>query len=165
MIRVLVLSAFVVCALLGCKSSKNASTYIGPHTDTIKVVVNYQPDTVELYVKRIIKSDSLFNLKGAADYSLIGAEQKDSILYLTMRSHNGCTKMDFDLYQSGFVFKSYPPRIRMRLAKTSQKKCGGENEGRVNMFTAAFDIRDILNEYKQANVMFKDSRTVANLKK
>jgi len=151
---------------LGCKSSKNISKYNSPHTDTLKIAVNYQADSVELFVKKIIESDSLFNLKKRAmGYSLVGAKQKDSILYLTIKSYNGCTKMDFDLYQNSFVFKSYPPRLRMRLAKTNEKKCNSENEGRVTLFTAAFDIRAIVNEYKKVHLIFAGTGVVTTLKK
>jgi hypothetical protein len=166
MVRVLVISLLIISVFLGCKSPKKAATYVSPHTDTIKVMVNYQADSVEVFVKKIIENDSLFNInERGVDFSIVEARQQDSLLFVTIKGYSGCAKMEFDLYQSSFVFKSYPPRLRMRLAKTKQSECDGENSARVYAFTEVFDIRKILNEYQQANVVFSGSRTVATLKK
>lgn len=165
MIRVVVIVAFVLSAFLGCKTSKVAK-YVSPHTDTLKIVTTYSSDSIELYVKKIILSDSLFKIKdNAPGFTIIDAQQKDSLLFLTIKSFNGCTKMDFDLYQSSFVFKSYPPRLRMRLAKMKEDSCDDEALNQMHIFTEAFDIRNILKQYNQASITFIGSRAVVTVKK
>lgn len=164
MIRIAVVSAFIVSIFFGCKTTKKAE-YVSPHTDTIKVAVRYQPDSVEAFVKKIIESDSLFNLKETQDYSIVSAVQQDSILFLTVSSYTGCAKIEFDLYQSPFVFKTYPVQIRCRLAKSEEKDCDEENAGRINMYTMAYDIRGILDTYTEANIVFTGSQIIARLKK
>jgi hypothetical protein len=163
MVRVAVIVTIVLSAFLGCKSSK--TVYVSPHTDTIKIVTSYSADTIEVFVKKIILSDSLFNIKeNAPGFTIIDATQNDSLLFLTIKSYNSCTKMDFDLYQSSFVFKSYPPRLRMRLAKIKESKCDSTALSQMQVFTEVFDIRPLLKQYKQASITFTGSRAVAAIK-
>lgn len=163
MSRVVIIFALIFGVFWGCKSSK--SVYVSPHTDTIKVTTTYTPDTLELYVKKIIVSDSLFNIKETGpDFTVIDARQEDSLLFLTIKTFNGCTKMDFDLYQSSFVFKSYPPRLRMRLAKKKEGNCDDDALSKVHLFTEVFDIKGILADYKQVSITFSNSRAFVTLK-
>lgn len=113
-----------------------------------------------------MKNDSLFNLRAKAiDFAIQGAEQKDSILFLTVKSFSGCKQTDFKVYQHSLVFKSSPPRLRMRLAKVTEGKCDGENSGRLGYFTVACDVSEILNEYGEASIIFTNPSKVARLKK
>ena len=145
MFRTALVSLLIIFTVVGCKTKQKAAKYQSPHTDTIKIAVSYQPDSVELFVKKIIVSDSLFVAsEGDIDYNIVDAEQKDSILFITLQSQNGCDIMDFDLYQSPFAFKTYPVRLRCRLGKTKQEECG--DIPNLRAFTLAYDIRPILNE-------------------
>lgn len=165
MVRVIVIFALITSAFLGCKSSKKP-VYISPHTDTLKMPVQYSEDSIEIYVQRIIENDSIFNIRDLnPGFAIVNARQQDSIMFVTVKSFNGCSKMSFNLYQSSLVFKSYPPRIRMRLEKTGESDCNTESPNGLAFHTIAFDIRGILDEYGQATISFKNSRANAFLKK
>ena len=164
MFRIAIVSLLVVFTIFGCKTKQTAAKYSSPHTDTIKIVVSYQPDSLELFVKKIFVSDSLFTAnEGVMDYNILHVEQKDSLMFITLQSQNGCSVMDFDLYQSPFAFKTYPVRLRSRLGKTKQEDCGDEPV--LKAFTFVFDIRPILNEYKEANIMLTGYPNVVSLKR
>lgn len=163
MFRIAIVSLLVIFTVFGCKTKQKAAKYVSPHTDTIKIAVDYQSDSLELFVKKIIVSDSLFSAsEGTIDYSILHVEQKDSLMVVTVQSQNGCSVMDFDLYQSPIAFKTYPVRLRLRLGKTKQKDCG---DPALKAFTLAFDIRPILNEYKEANIMFTGFPNMLMLRK
>lgn len=164
MFRIVIISLLIIFTIFGCKTKQKAAKYSSPHTDTIKIVVSYQPDSLELFVKKIFVSDSLFTAdEGVMDYNILNIEQKDSLMFLTVQSQNGCAVMDFDLYQSPFAFKTYPVRLRCRLSKTKQEDCGDEPV--LKAFTLAFDIRPILSEYTEANIMFTGYPSVVSLKR
>ncbi len=164
MFRIAIVSLLIVFTIFGCKTKQKAAKYSSPHTDTIKVVVNYQPDSLELFVKKIIVSDSLFiSNDGILDYNILHVEQKDSLMLVTIQSQNGCSVMDFDLYQSPFAFKTYPVRLRCRVSKTKQDDC--VDEPFLKAFTLAFDIRPMLSEYTEANIMFTGYSNIVSLKR
>ena len=52
---------------------------------------------------------------------------------------------------------------KMSLGKTKQEECG--DIPNLRAFTLAYDIRPILNEYKEANIMFTGSSKIVLLKK
>lgn len=108
----------IATANWGCKTNKQITSKApeNPYTDTIKIAVNYQTDSVQVFVRKMVVSDSLFSATDeSGDYNIVAAEQKDSILFITLSSYKSCQKTDFVLYQSSIVLKSYPPRLRCRV--------------------------------------------------
>jgi hypothetical protein len=153
----------LLAANWSCKTSKSTTTKApeSPYTDTIKVAVSYQTDSVQVFVRKIIVNDSLFSaVDEDEDYSIVSTEQKDSILFITLSSYNACQKTDFVLYQSSVVLKSYPPRLRCRVGRLTAKNC----EEKRAAYTLAVDIREILKNYSEVNIMFSGSQQTATLK-
>lgn len=164
MYKIAIVLGMAVLAVFGCKTKQQVVKYDSPHTDTIKMAVSYQQDSLEVFVKKIIVSDSLFGLKETVDFDVVDATQNDSLLVLTLRSYNGCTAIDFDLYQSDIVLKTYPPRLRARIAKTQQSGCD-ESSPLPRAFTVVFDIKPILADYTEAHILFANSPKIVTLKR
>lgn len=162
--KLFVAVSIIVLAIFsfGCKTkAKTTKIDYTQFYDTIKVPVAYQQDSAQVIVKPIITSDSLFaENDDIIDYDLFNVEQKDSLLFLTVRSFYGCDKMDFDLYMSNIALKTYPVRLQCRLSKTSSSGCSEK----LAMYTLAFDIKPILKQYSEAHIMFRGTNQVAYVK-
>src|SRR5215212_10832490 len=138
----------------GCKTKAKTPKQIDytQFYDTIKMPVNYQQDSARVIVKPIIVSDSLYAANDEnIDYDLFYVEQKDSMIFLTLRSFYGCDEIDFDLYMSNIALKTYPVRLQCRLSKTSSSGC----TEKLAMYTLAFDIKPQLKQYGEAHIMFR----------
>jgi hypothetical protein len=163
--KLFVAATIIVCTifLFGCKTKAKTTKQIDytQFYDTIKVPVSYQQDSAQVIVKPIITSDSLFAEDDeTVDYDLFYAEQKDSLLFLSVRSFYGCDKMDFDLYMSNIALKTYPVRLQCRLSKTKSSGCSEK----LAIYTLAFDIKPLLKQYGEAHIMLRGSNQVAHVK-
>lgn len=160
---VVIIGLLAAISIYSCKTGKNVAVKpLSPHTDTLKMLVNYQTDTLTVFVKRIVVSDSLFGLdEGSVDFNIVHTEQKDSILFITISSYFNCKKDDFKLYQSKIELKTYPVRLRCRISKGEPKEC----EEKPAMYTLAVDIRDILSNHAEANLMFTGFNKLVTVKR
>ena len=163
--KFLVVAAVIIFTVFsfGCKTKAKVAKPIDytQFYDTMKVVVSYQQDSAQVIVKPIIVSDSLYAEDDEmVDYELLNVEQKDSLIFMMVRSFNGCDKMDFDLYMSNIALKTYPVRLQCRLSKTRSSGCSEK----LAIYTLAFDIKPILKQYSEAHIMFRGTNQVAYVK-
>jgi hypothetical protein len=157
------LAVTVVFSGFGCKTKKSAVAE-SPYTDTLKLQVNYQQDSVQVFVKKIIVSDSLYIMDADESpfYDIVYAEQKDTLLFITLRMFKTCEEYDFDLYQSAIVLKTYPARVRLNLYNNApQNSC----EEKLSMLTLVFDLRPILRDHLEAHLLFKNFSQIATVKR
>lgn len=162
-LAIVFLTVTVLFLSFGCKTKK-AAVAESPYTDTLKLQVGYQQDSIKVFVKKIIVSDSLYIMDAEESpfYDIVYAEQKDTLLFLTLRMFKSCKEYDFDLYQSAVVLKTYPARIRLNLYNNAPEDgC----EEKLSMLTLAFDLRPILRDYPEAHLLFKNFSQIATVKR
>lgn len=164
--RVTITVFLTLMVLLGthCKSSKNSTTAeTAQKPDTLRLKVAYSVDSIDVVRQKVIVNDALYSEQGnTVDYSIQTISQEGNNLVVTISSFTGCKKMEFELYQHSIVLKTYPPRFRFRLAKTSEAGCDVQKPA---MYTAVFDISHILKDYPEAHLLFSGQTAVATVKR